>query len=183
MRRKIMRPIALFALVLSSFLACGDDNLYGPEPPPNTSCAIDYLTVAARGTLPVQRIGQSWIAPCTGYLSSISVSDNERSKKGLFRLEIFKGESISDADKIGGFNNISISSGINQITVPITLLVTAGQQYTFLLSCDAGDCVASPGLGLWLLYSATPYPDGRLMRFGWENDDLYFKLVISANPP
>jgi hypothetical protein len=180
MEDHMKRQVALLALVLSPFLVSCDGNLYGPES--TAPCAIDYLTHSFGGTLPVQRIGQSWIAPCTGYLSSISVYDNEQSKKGLYRLEIFKGESTSGTDKIGGFNNISISNGINQINIPFELRVTSGEQYTFLITCDAGDCQVNTGHGLWLLYSTTPYPDGRLIRNGWENDDLYFRLIISGNP-
>lgn len=145
------------------------------------SCTIDYLTHSYWGTLPVTKIGQSWIAPCTGYLSSISVYDNAQGTKGLYKLQIFKGESISSPDKIGECNNISISWGMNQINIPFVSEVTAGLKYTFLFSCDAGDCLGG-GSGLWLLFSTTPYPDGRLIRSGWEDNDLYFKLAISPNP-
>jgi hypothetical protein len=150
------------------------------------SCAIDYLTSssAVGGTLPVTTIGQSWIAPCTGYLSSISVQDGAQGTKGLYRLEIYKGESIFNTDKIAECNNISISGGMNQIDIPFVLKVISGLQYTFLFTCDAGDCYDhGGGYGLWLKFSATPYPDGNLIRGGWDNNrDLCFKIVISANP-
>ena len=140
----------------------------------NAGCAID-VSATTTNWFATKDTGQSFTAPCSGLLHSITVHADEY-VTGV-TLIIYNGESVDEGDQIYYQSNITLTDPVT-IILSGSVNVVENQMYTFRFTGGSGNH--------WLtVNNSNPYAGGRGYNSGWmESFDLIFKVeIIDPTPP